>query len=78
VEFGGRNWELNKTNTWELVPRPSGSNIVTGIWVYRHKLRSNGSLERYKACWVLRGFTQRSGIDFDETSVLWLSLLVSV
>ena len=40
---------------------------MTDKWVYRHKFRSDGSLERYKARWVLRGFTQRPGIDFDET-----------
>jgi hypothetical protein len=60
-------YALQKNNTWDLVPRPSGANIVTGKWVYRHKFRPDGSLERYKACWVLRGFTQRPGIDFDET-----------
>jgi hypothetical protein len=57
---------LQKNNTWDLVPRPSGANIVTDKWVYRHKFRPDGSLERYKARWVLRGFTQRPGIDFDE------------
>lgn len=40
---------------------------VTRKWIYKHKFRSDGSLERYKARWVLRGFTQRPGIDFDET-----------
>jgi hypothetical protein len=58
---------LQSNETWDLVPRPSGINIVTGKWVYRHKLRPDGSLERYKARWVLQGFTQRPGIDFDET-----------
>jgi hypothetical protein len=27
----------------------------------------DGSLERYKACYVLRGFTQCPGVDYDET-----------
>jgi hypothetical protein len=58
---------LLANNTWDLVPCPHGANIVTGKWVYHHKFRPDGSLERYKARWVLRGFTQRSGIDFDET-----------
>jgi hypothetical protein len=58
---------LQTNKTWDLVPRPSDANIVIGKWVSRHKFRSDGSLERYKARWVLRGFTQRPGIDFDET-----------
>ena len=33
----------------------------------RHKLKSDGSLERYKARWVVRGFSKRPGVDFDET-----------
>jgi hypothetical protein len=56
-----------KNNNWGLVPRPSGANIVTGKWVYHHKFHSDGSLERYKARWVLCGFTQHPRNDFDET-----------
>jgi hypothetical protein len=41
--------------------------MVTGKWLFRHKLTSDGSLDRYKAHWVLRGFTQRPGVDYDET-----------
>jgi hypothetical protein len=41
--------------------------VVTGKWLFRHKLTSDGSLDHYKACWVLRGFTQCPGVDYDET-----------
>jgi hypothetical protein len=58
---------LLANKTWDLVPRPSHSNIVTGKWVFKHKFTADGSLERYKARWVLRGFTQRPGIGFFET-----------
>jgi hypothetical protein len=58
---------LSSNQTWTLVPRPPRTNIVTGKWVFRHKLREDGSLERYKARWVVRGFAQRPGIDFGET-----------
>jgi hypothetical protein len=58
---------LIANNTWDLVPRPVGSNVVTGKWIFKHKFNSDGSLERYKARWVLRSFTQRPGIDYDET-----------
>jgi hypothetical protein len=58
---------LLANHTWDLVPRPPGTNVVTGKWLFRHKLTSDGSLDRYKARWVLRGFTQRPRVDYDET-----------
>ena len=58
---------LMKNHTWELVPRPSQANVVTGKWVFKHKFTADRSLEQYKAHWVLRGFTRRSGVDFGET-----------
>jgi hypothetical protein len=48
---------LISNGTWELVPRPQGSNVVTGKWVFTHMLRADGTLDRYKARWVLWGFT---------------------
>ena len=48
---------LMSNGTWDLVPRPQGSNIITGKWVFMHKFCVDGTFDRYKACWVLRGFT---------------------
>jgi hypothetical protein len=58
---------LMAQNTWTLVPRPAGVNVVMGKWIFRHKLNSDGSLARSKARWVVRGFTQQQGVDYDET-----------
>jgi hypothetical protein len=58
---------LMNQNTWTLVPRPAGVNVVAGKWIYRHKYNSDGSLARYKARWVVRGFTQQHGVDYEET-----------
>jgi hypothetical protein len=58
---------LMSNGTWDLVPLPQGSNVVTGKWVFTHKFRADGTFDRYKARWVLRGFTQRPGVDYDET-----------
>lgn len=41
--------------------------MVTGKWVYRHKFDGNGRLNWYKGHWVLRGFTQHPGVDYDKT-----------
>jgi hypothetical protein len=58
---------LVSNGTWELVPRPQGSNVVTAKWVFTHKLRVDGTLDCYKARWVLRDFTKRPGVDYEET-----------
>jgi hypothetical protein len=51
------NAALLANHTWDLVPRPPGTNVVTDKWLFRHKLTSDCSLDRYKARCVLRGFT---------------------
>jgi hypothetical protein len=58
---------LLANQTWDLVPRPSGCNVVTDKWIWTIKRPVDGTLERYKVRWVLSGFTQRPGVDYDET-----------
>jgi histone deacetylase 1/2 len=58
---------LLRNRTWTLVPRPPDARVISGKWVWKVKLAADGSLERYKARWVLRGDVQRPGIDFNET-----------
>jgi hypothetical protein len=57
---------LMSNGTWELVPRHQDSNVVTGKWVFTHKLCADGALDRYKARWVLQGFTQCHRVNYDE------------
>jgi len=58
---------LLQNSTWDLMLRPPRTNVVSDKWIFKHKFMADGSLERYKARWVLRGFTQRPGVDFNET-----------
>jgi hypothetical protein len=58
---------LLRSNTFTLVPLPEGRKPIKTKWIYKIKYNSNGSIERFKARWVARGFTQKKGIDFDET-----------
>jgi hypothetical protein len=57
---------LLSSHTWDLVSCPPGTNVVTGKWIFHRKLKSDDSLDQYKAHWVLRGFTQRPGVDHDK------------
>jgi hypothetical protein len=58
---------LLSNSTWDLVPRPPRANVVTDKWIFKHKLKVDSSLDRYKARWVLWGLTQRPEVDYDET-----------
>lgn len=57
---------LKKNKTWVLVDLPKGRKSVTGKWVFAIKRNPDGS-NRYKARYVARGFTQRFGLDYNET-----------
>ncbi|KAK9116560.1 hypothetical protein Sjap_015507 [Stephania japonica] len=58
---------LIKNGTWSLVPAHSSQNVVDNKWIFTVKKNSDGSINRYKARLVARGFKQLPGIDFDET-----------
>ncbi|CAJ2673543.1 unnamed protein product [Trifolium pratense] len=58
---------LIENKTWELVPRPSNANVIRSLWIFRHKKKSDGSFERYKARLVGNGANQQSGVDCGET-----------
>lgn len=55
---------LKTTNTWSLVPHHPSYNVIGCKWVYRVKYNADGSLDRYKAHLVAKGFHQQAGLDF--------------
>ena len=57
---------LMKNDTWELVPRPAGTNIVGCKWIYKVKRGASGEIERFKSRLVAQGFSQTEGVDFTE------------
>ena len=41
--------------------------VVGSRWIYKVKQAIDGSVEKYKAIFVARGFSQIKGIDYEET-----------
>ena len=58
---------IMKNGVCEVVPRPKGKSVVTSKWLYKIKHVADGSIEKYKARFVARGFSQIEGVDYDET-----------
>jgi hypothetical protein len=62
--------QIEKNDTWELVPRPTNKNVIGSKWVYKNKMNEKGNIVRNKARLVCKGYAQIEGLDFDETFVL--------
>eukprot|EP00253_Pinus_taeda_P011174 PITA_11174 len=56
-----------KKIVWEMVPRPTDKSLVSSIWLYKVKKTSNGSMEKHKAKFAARGFSEVEGIVYEET-----------
>jgi hypothetical protein len=41
--------------------------VVSSKWPFKIKHVADGSIEKYKARFVARGFSQKEGIDYEET-----------
>jgi hypothetical protein len=55
-----------KNDLWEIVPRRKRKDVVSSKWLYKIKHVVDGSIEKYKARFVARGFSQKEGIDYEE------------
>lgn len=58
---------LRENATWILVPRPEEKRILSNQWIFKTKINQKGEIEKFKARLVVRGHTQREGIDYQET-----------
>jgi hypothetical protein len=58
---------IMKNDVWDIVPRLEGRLVVSSMWHYKIRHTINGSIKKFKARFVARGFSQREGMDYKET-----------
>lgn len=61
---------LHENNTWTLIRKSEmepGHQPLGGKWVYKVKRDVEGKIARFKARWVVKGYLQQFGVDFDQT-----------
>ncbi|RVW95350.1 Copia protein [Vitis vinifera] len=58
---------LEKNRTWELIELLEGKSPVKSKWIFTIKYKANGSVDRYKARLIAKGFTQSHEIEHQET-----------
>ena len=59
--------QIEKNETWELVPRPKDKNIIGTKWVFKNKMNEDGQIIKNKARLVCKSYSQIEGNDFEET-----------
>ena len=57
---------MQDNRVWELVPLREGVKPIGCKWIFKTKRNSKGNMEKYKACLVAKGYTQKEGIDYKE------------
>ena len=70
---------IQSNEVWDLVELLANRKPVGSKWVFKRKFKADGSVERHKARLVAQGFSQKKGLDYDETfspvfAILWQSL----
>ena len=57
---------LHTNKTSIFVPKSPDMNLVGSKWVFKTKLKVDGTIDRYKSRLVAMGFSQLQGLDFEE------------
>ncbi|KAL0373882.1 UNVERIFIED_CONTAM: Retrovirus-related Pol polyprotein from transposon RE1 [Sesamum radiatum] len=58
---------LHQNDTWDITPLPKDKKAIGCRWVYKLKLKSDGTIDKHKARLVAKGYNQVEGIDYVDS-----------
>ncbi|GJR00274.1 retrovirus-related pol polyprotein from transposon TNT 1-94 [Tanacetum coccineum] len=56
-----------QNHTWELVDLPTGCKPLGYKWIFKKKMKADGTIAKHKARLVIKEFRQREGLDYFDT-----------
>nr|GFC68543.1 retrovirus-related Pol polyprotein from transposon TNT 1-94 [Tanacetum cinerariifolium] len=59
--------QFDRLDVWELVDRPLFKNVINMKWLWKNKRDEENTVIRNKSCLVAKGYTQKEGVDFEES-----------
>ena len=58
---------IMSNHTWELVDLPQGCKTLGNTWIFKKKLKPDGSIDKYKARLVVQGFRQKEDLHYFDS-----------
>ncbi|GJU60200.1 zinc finger, CCHC-type containing protein [Tanacetum coccineum] len=58
---------IMENNTWVLSDLPPGCKPLGCKWIFKIKMKVDGTIDKFKARLVIQGFRQKEGIDYFDT-----------
>ncbi|GAU36545.1 hypothetical protein TSUD_277510 [Trifolium subterraneum] len=57
---------IENNNTWQLTTLPHGANVIGVKWIYKTKYNEKGEIEKHKARLVVKRYSQKHGVDYND------------
>ena len=54
-------------HTWELTDLPPGNKLLGSKWMFKRKMKPDGTIDKYKARLVVKGYREKEGLDYFDT-----------
>jgi hypothetical protein len=64
---GGVHLHHEGNEVWDIVLRLEEKSVGSSEWIFKIKHVANGSIEKFKARFVVRGLSQKEGVEYKET-----------